>query len=493
MATEYYIMPDGSFPVQGVNDDPVLITRAEFEDCCCEIWWVTGDECEYENAPKPYYNCQTVHQKEEPEDAVGGPFDTEQEALDWKDDHCGTCEEEPPENYDWYVTGRECPNEDAHFDYYNCEIIASDTVPNYKIAGPYNDRQDAEDWKADNCGDCEPSAPCECPCDDQENWDKLVAGEIEECGGLAGEYAGSNDLVSPIDGTTQIFYWEMEAADECWEAKYDNNPLQAQDGDPCRWHTGSVWWRMWVKEDGNWVVSHGWVEDPFPSNSHLWLATPQDQPCYWVYVFWERDGIRKWTGNTPEATYEDSSGTFPEDGSWALKTTITKTAPCDCPCESQENWDKLASGEIEECGGLVGEYAGGNDLVSPMDGATQIFYWEMNQEADEYVEAKYDNNPLQAYVGNPCYWETDSVWMRVWVKSDGNWEPDGGWEETSSFSFTELWLNSEQCRWEYYFMPLPGAIPKSKGTTPARTYEDSEGTFPEASSWALKTTMTEAT
>jgi len=130
------------------------VNSGNFEDCCCEVWWVTGDECEYENAPKPYYNCQTVQQVEEPANKVGGPFYTEQEALDWKDDHCGTCEQEPPENYDWYVTGRECPNEDAHFDYYDCDIIASDTVPNYKIAGPYNDRQDAEDWKADNCGDC---------------------------------------------------------------------------------------------------------------------------------------------------------------------------------------------------------------------------------------------------------------------------------------------------------------------------------------------------
>ncbi len=50
MATEYYIMPDGSFPVQGVNDEPVLITRAEFEACCCEE--PAPDTCPCENWPE---------------------------------------------------------------------------------------------------------------------------------------------------------------------------------------------------------------------------------------------------------------------------------------------------------------------------------------------------------------------------------------------------------------------------------------------------------
>ena len=35
---------------------------------------------------------------------------------------------------------------------------------------------------------CHPPAPDECPCVTQEDWDKLVSGEIEECNGLLAEY-----------------------------------------------------------------------------------------------------------------------------------------------------------------------------------------------------------------------------------------------------------------------------------------------------------------
>src|SRR6056297_2384387 len=36
MAAPYYLMPDGTFPLQ--SGSPVLIDQTAFEDCCCDSW-----------------------------------------------------------------------------------------------------------------------------------------------------------------------------------------------------------------------------------------------------------------------------------------------------------------------------------------------------------------------------------------------------------------------------------------------------------------------
>ena len=130
---------------------------------------------------------------------------------------------------------------------------------------------------------CHPPAPCECPCDDQENWDKLASGEIEECGGLVREYR--------IQG--EVHAREMQESLDCSGPIYKTYTLDvvvsAVDGDKCRWK-----YEIARQDDTIWRVI-------------LSLAT--SEPCRW-YISMSLDVDDEWHFGRAES----STGSVPPDG-----------------------------------------------------------------------------------------------------------------------------------------------------------------------------------
>jgi hypothetical protein len=189
-------------------------------------------------------------------------------------------------------------------------------------------------------------------------------------------------------------------------------------------------------------------------------------------------------------------------------------APGVCPCESEENWDKLVNGEIEECGGLVAEYVIQNNLTSAYGGGSIImgsYYYSDSGCSDLVFGDEFrvpPGSPMSVFAtavfptADSCQWvSVDQMEYRGY----GHWGPEWTeWEVVEYASFYGF-ISLADCKWRLgYVMDKPvgwrlgNVMDKPVGNTPVGEYAkeqvcEYDGTKELYSTCRRGATVTEAT